>query len=80
MIILFRLIDNVVVGTGGEDGVVEAMSTLTQQAQENESALYGGLVTNRIDPQWGIVAVTLDASLRLMTAIEIIGGDDVRDG
>lgn len=42
--------------------------------------LFAGLVTDRVDPQWGIVAVSLDVSMRLTTAIEVIGGDDVREG
>lgn len=80
MIVLFRLVDNVVAGTAGEDGAVTAMAELTMQAQESGSPLYGGLVTDRIDPAWGVVAVSLDVSLRLTTAIEVIGGDDVREG
>lgn len=80
VIVLFRLVDNVVAGTSGEDGAVTAMAELTMQAQDSGSPLYGGLVTDRIDPAWGVVAVSLDASLRLTTAIEIIGGDDVREG
>lgn len=64
----------------GEDGAVTAMTNLTRQAQGSDSTLYAGLVTDRIDPAWGIVAVSLDVSLRLKTAIEIIGGDGVREG
>lgn len=77
---LFRLLDNVLSGTSGEDGAVTAMVSLTAQAQERGSTLYGGMVTDRIDPTWGIVAVSLDVSLRLTTAIEIIGGNGVREG
>lgn len=56
------------------------MTELTTQAQESGSALYSGLVTDRIDPAWGVVAVSLDVSLRLTTAIEVIGGSGVREG
>lgn len=77
---LFRLLDNVVSGTLGEDGAVTAMAGLTAQAQESGSSLYGGMVTEKIDPAWGIVAVSLDVSLRLTTAIEVIGGSGVREG
>lgn len=77
---LFRLVDNVIAGTAGEDGAVTAMAVLTAQAQERKSTLYDGLVTDRIDPAWGIVAVTLDVSLRLTTAIEVIGGNGVHEG
>lgn len=56
------------------------MGHLTRQAQDRGSVLYAGRVTDRIDPAWGIVAVSLDASLRLTTAIGIIGEGDVRDG
>ena len=80
VIMLFRLMDNVISGTSGEDGVVTAMEGLTAQAQERGSTLYGGMVTDKIDPAWGIVAVSLDVSLRLTTAIEVIGGDAVREG
>lgn len=80
MIMLFRLLDNVVSGTSGEKGAVTAMADLTAQAQESGSTLYGGKVTDKIDPAWGIVAVSLDVSLRLTTAIEVIGGNDVREG
>lgn len=80
MIILFRLIDNVVAGTSGEAGAVTAMGMLTTQAQESDSVLYRGMVTNRVDSTWGIVAVSLDVSLRLTMAIEVIGGDEVHDG
>ncbi|CAM9981344.1 unnamed protein product, partial [Discosporangium mesarthrocarpum] len=51
------------------------MTSLTQQAQDLGSALYTGLVTDRIDPQWGIVAISLDVSLRLTMAISVVGGD-----
>ncbi|CAM9699013.1 unnamed protein product, partial [Laminaria digitata] len=80
VIMLFRLLDNVVSGTLGEDGAVTAMAGLTAQAQESGSSLYGGMVTEKIDPAWGIVAVSLDVSLRLTTAIEVIGGSGVREG
>eukprot|EP00903_Cladosiphon_okamuranus_P013614 g12679.t1 len=80
VIVLFRLVDNVVAGTSAEDGAVTVMKELTMQAQQSGSPLYGGLVTDRIDPAWGVVAVSLDVSLRLTTAIEVIGGDDVREG
>lgn len=52
----------------------------TSQAQESNSTLYAGLVTGKIDPAWGIVAVSLDVSLRLTMAIEVIGGSGVREG
>lgn len=80
VIVLFRLVDNIIAGTSGEVGMVTAMADLTAQAQESTSALYGGLVTDRIDPAWGVVAVSLDVSLRLTTAIEVIGGEDVQEG
>lgn len=80
VIILFRLVDNVIAGTSGEDGAVTATAELTAQAQESGSTLYDGRVTDMIDPAWGIVAVSLDVSLRLTTPIEIIGGNDVREG
>lgn len=80
VIILFRLLDNVMAGTFAEGGMVAAMTALTSQAQENGSTLFNGLVTDRLDPSWGIVAVNLDVSLRLTTAIEIIGGNNVLEG
>lgn len=80
VIILFRVLDNTVAGTAHEDGALGAMANLTGQAQDPDSALYSGQVTDRIDPNWGIVAVALDASLKLTTAIEVIGEDSVRDG
>lgn len=80
MIILFRLVDNIIAGTSDESGMVTAMAELTVQAQESGSTLYSGLVTDRIDPAWGIVAVSLDVSLRLTTAIEVIGGSGVLEG
>ncbi|CAN0438718.1 unnamed protein product, partial [Ectocarpus sp. 12 AP-2014] len=79
-IVLFRLVDNVIAGTFGEDGAVTVMTELTVQAQESGSALYSGLVTDRIDPSWGVVAVSLDVSLRLTMAIEVIGGSGVQEG
>lgn len=81
VIVLFRLVDNgAVTGTSGEKGAVAAMAGLTKQAQESSSTLYSGLVTDRIDPAWGVVAVSLDVSLRLTTAIEVIGGAAVQEG
>lgn len=80
VIVLFRLVDNVIAGTFGEDGAVAAMTELTVQAQESGSTLYSGLVTDRIDPSWGVVAVSLDVSLRLTMAIEVIGGSEVQEG
>lgn len=81
VIVLFRLIDNgVVAGTSREKGAVSAMAGLTGQAQESGSTLYSGLVTDRIDPAWGVVAVSLDVSLRVTTAIEVIGGAAVQEG
>lgn len=56
------------------------MTELTVQAQESGSTLYSGLVTDRIDPSWGVVAVSLDVSLRLTMAIEVIGGSGVQEG
>lgn len=52
---------------------VDALRDLTQQAQVPGSALLTGLVTNALDPKWGVYAPQLDCSLKLSYAIEIVG-------
>ena len=64
-----------------EPTLLEAIADLTQQIQVNTSALYTGTnVTSEIDSQWGLDVVTWDVSLKLTYAIDVIGGNAVKDG
>ncbi|CAM9722307.1 unnamed protein product [Chrysoparadoxa australica] len=81
IIVRFRIIDSgVIAGTGAEISIIDALSEITAQGQFNGSALSMGRVTEAIDPQWGIVALSLDASLKLSFDIGVVGGADVKDG
>lgn len=67
----------------GTEGVtlLEAVAELTNQMQQNTSKVYVGTnVTNYADAQYGLQVVSWDMSLKLSYAIEVVGGDDVRDG
>jgi hypothetical protein len=54
---------------------VEALAELTDQAQNKDSILIkNGNVTNAVDPQWGLVALDWDMSLKLAYTVGIIDG------
>ena len=62
-------------GDRGELSTVEAISELSDQAQNKDSLLLKmGNVTNAIDPQWGLISLDWDLSLRLAYTIGIIDG------
>lgn len=61
--------------------LLEAIADLTNQIQVNTSRLYTGTnVTNEIDYEWGLEVLTWDASIKLTYAIDIVGGNAVKDG
>lgn len=61
--------------------LLESISRLNQYIQINNSLLYSETnVTKDIDPSYGLLVKTWDISLKLSFAIEIVGGDSVRDG
>ena len=64
-----------------EPTLLEAIADLTNQIQVNSSRLYTGTnVTSEIDYEWGLEVLTWDASIKLTYAIDIVGGDAVKDG
>ncbi len=66
--------------TGGAT-LLDAIASLTNQIQANNSLLYVDTnVTNSIDSTWGLEVNTWDISLKLTYAIDVIGGDQVLEG
>lgn len=61
--------------------LLEAVAELTNQLQQSQSKVYVGTnVTNYADAQYGLQVVTWDMSLKLSYDINVVGGDEVKDG
>ncbi len=80
-IVSFLLLERNKTSINSELSLPAAIVLLTRMAQDTRSQLYFNTsVASKLDPTWGVVVSSWDASLRLFMAIEVVGGMAVQNG